>query len=104
MRGARQHCSWIPAFLNSPATWGRFLNDATPPGASERRLRVGWDAREYNNMRNIIGSPAPGVERVRTGNLFRYPNYALFRGFNRVDPLFANLHAARPDCDLRHFF
>ncbi|MET0247258.1 MAG: hypothetical protein ABW182_10965 [Sphingomonas sp.] len=69
-----------------------------------RRLRVGWAQRDYANVRNIIGSPSPQVERVRTSNLFRYPNHALFKAANRIDPLLANLHWGRPDCDLRHFF
>lgn len=69
-----------------------------------RPLKVGWAQREYANVRNIIGSPSPGVERVRTDNLFRYPTHALYRVANRLDPLLSNLHWGRRDCDLRHFF
>lgn len=67
-------------------------------------IRIGTVQRDYNATRNILSSPIDGAERVRAGNGFRYPNYALYRTFGYIDPLLGNLHWARRDCDVLHFF
>lgn len=67
------------------------------------RITIGTPQRDYATVRNIL-SPVPDVEQIRTKNVFRYPNYLLFKGFGRIDPLLANLHWGARDCDLLHFF
>ena len=58
-------------------------------------LRVGYDKRSYPVQRNILSAATEFVAFVRVKNLFRYPNYALFRVFNYVDPLLDNVHWSR---------
>lgn len=67
-------------------------------------LKIGTVQRDYNATRNILSSPVEGVAQVRAGNAFRYPNFALFKAFNYIDPLLGNLHWSRRECDLLHFF
>lgn len=68
-------------------------------------IRVGTVQRQYPAMRNFLGSPVPGVQFVRAGNLFRYPNYLMFKAANYIDPMLGNLHmGAGGTCDLLHFF
>jgi glycosyltransferase involved in cell wall biosynthesis len=74
------------------------------PESHSMRIKIGAAQRDYAAMRNILGTPVRDVEHVRTSNIFRYPNYMLFKGLGRIDPLLGNLHWGRRDCDLLHFF
>lgn len=55
-------------------------------------IRVGTIQRHYPALRNFLGLPVPGVEFVRAGNLFRYPNHLLFKAANYIDPMLGNMH------------
>ncbi|MCW3849349.1 glycosyltransferase family 4 protein [Sphingomonas sp. LB-2] len=67
-------------------------------------IRVGYTQRHYAAARNFVEAQTPGVELVRAGNVFRYPDYALFKAFGHVDPLLGNLHWGGGGVDLLHFF
>lgn len=67
-------------------------------------MKVGVTQRHYPAVRNFLGSPVPDVEFVQARNLFRYPNYALIKTLNYIDPMMGNLHWGGGGCDLVHFF
>lgn len=72
--------------------------------ASLRPIAVGATQRHYNAMRNFAGAPVPGVAYGRARDLFRFPNYALFRAFDYIEPILGNLEYGSRGFDLLHFF
>jgi len=67
-------------------------------------ITVGTTQRHYGAARNFLDAKVPGARFVRAGNIFRYPDYALLKAFNYIDPMLGNLQWGAKGVDLLHFF